>query len=90
MPALLTRSPARFWRLTITEPVGNREKNKRREEVVEVLARHGLELVDAVPVDRRRQTLYLSAAHRIPWHVAAGAAAAVPGYVEDTLQGGRI
>jgi len=88
MPALLARSPARFWRLTITEPVGAADRNRRREVVVDTLARHGLELLDAEAGTGSRSTLYLAAAHPIPWHVAAAAAAAVPGYVDDTLEGG--
>jgi hypothetical protein len=87
MPALLARPPARFWRLTLTEPNAAVDRNRRREQVLDTLARHGLELLEAERVAPGRSTLYVAAAHRIPWHVAAAAAAAVPGYVDDTLEG---
>jgi hypothetical protein len=90
MPHVIERAPARLWRLTVAEPLGVRERNKRREQVVDELASHGLELVASEPAGRLRVTLSVSARHRIPWHVVAVAVRTVPGYVDDTLEGAGI
>lgn len=79
-------TPARVWRFVVDEPPRVDRRNEQRERVVDTLARHGLELVTAEPAGGGRSTLYVSAAHRIPRHVAAAAAAAVPGFVSDTLE----
>lgn len=87
MPHVIERPPARLWRLTVAEPVGVSDRNRRREQVVDELASHGLEVVSSERAGRHRVTLSVSARHRLPWHVVAVVVRTVPGYVVDTLEG---
>jgi hypothetical protein len=89
MAALLTRSPARVWRLAVREPHGVPDRNRHRERVLEELSRHGLELLTVEYQRRQLARLYVAAAHRIPWSMAEAAVSEVPGYVAETLEGGR-
>jgi hypothetical protein len=87
MPDVFDHPPARLWRLTVAEPVGVAERNRRREQIVDELASHGLDVVASEPAGRGRVRLSVSARHRIPWHVASVVVRTVPGYVVDTLEG---
>jgi len=78
-------TPARLFRLEVRESCAVPDRNRKRAAIVEELERFGLELVEATTT-RRRAVLTVSARHCIPWRQAAVAAAAVPGYVEGSLE----